>query len=187
MKNFSEFLIKEKMSIGEGYQIAIGVLEENLISQKFEKLYPEGDDEYNPETHWFGSKNDMDEYIHDILEELDSLPNKITIYRGIVASKLSQRVSEHNLNWESWSEKESEAKRFTNNNNKSWLITGLVDKKDVNWPLTINRRIIFPYEIELAVKNPMEVKIISIKNLETNKTYTKINVDKENNRIKISE
>jgi len=39
MKNFSEFLIKEKMSIGEGYQIAIGVLEENLISQKFEKLY----------------------------------------------------------------------------------------------------------------------------------------------------
>jgi hypothetical protein len=161
-------------------------------------LYPMmGDTEFDINQHMFQDETEVRNEIYEKLDDIakgikSNMKNgKVRIYRGLSAKDMQKRIFEGNLKWESWSLDENIARNFSGynsssnktNNTNSWLLIGLVELKDIDFDLIVDRWINFPEEYEIPVKNPMNVEIEEIWNLSEDKVYKKVKVDKDKNVI----
>lgn len=192
MKNFKQFLTENIDLIYDPkwFIIAWDALEQDLVVEQNGKIFPDSDEEFDPYDHAFDSEDSARDHIYEILSELEeAVENEpVIIYRGLTTDKLETRVSPQNMNWESWSVSRGVAVGlFTRQDEHSWILTGRVYYKDIDWELTVNRRVMFPEEHEIAIKNPLNVEIIQVENIGTGKLYKNITLDKERNKIILKE
>ena len=179
------------------FKIATDVFEGKTVEDNIELFTPPGE-KYDPMEHQFEDDTHMRESVYEVLGDIEYAieanldnNNKVIVYRGLRAKEMLQRVNERNFKWESWSMDENVAKEFSgydgtyikDKSDFSWFLIGKVDVKDVDWELMIDRWINFPHEEEIPVKNPMNVEINEIWNLDEDKVYKNIEVDKDNNKI----
>lgn len=177
------------------FEIAMNKLADRAYEDGLEE-YPTTGETYDPNYHRFENNAEMRNGAYDILGnirkgiESNIENNKVKVYRGLVTSEMTKRVNESNFNWESWSLDENVAREFSgwcrgepSREIKSWLLIGLVELDDIDYELMIDRWIDFPEEYEIPVAEPMNVEISEVWNLDDDKVYKKIKVDKEKNVI----
>jgi len=153
------------------YEVAKQTLESNLTETEYDALFPEDGESFEIHKHQFPSEHEMEDVIYDMLQDLEDLGDPITVYRAVTNIKNLDNMKsflKNNENWESWSSSEDIKHIFGRKEDDSWLLEGEVDAKDVDWELAIDRRISFPEEKEVPIKNPENVKIKKITNLGTN-------------------
>lgn len=204
MKTFKEYIIENLDSFVDDkryFDIAWRTLEDKSQEEDL-LLYPMmGDEEFDATQHMFQDETEVRNEIYEKLDDIakgikSNMKNgKVRIYRGLSAKDMQKRVFEGNLKWESWSLDENIARNFSGynsssnktNNTNSWLLIGLVELKDIDFDLIVDRWINFPEEYEIPVKNPMNIEIEEIWNLTEDKVYRKIKTDAKQNVIKYDE
>jgi hypothetical protein len=99
-----------------------------------------------------------------IIEEYNALPNPFPVYRGINLNSPSELNSDYGKSPEegqghSWTTEKSVAERFGN-----YILCGLVNKKDVDWDMTVHNRIYFLLEdeFEIVIHDQNKVKLLKI-------------------------
>jgi hypothetical protein len=137
------------------------------VIDSYINIFPEyGDDNEYGDDYKFESRDKAIEYIDNLIDMFDTLPNPIPIYRCISAK--SEEDIDLEYGGESWSYEKQCALNFGSRNGSNYLLEGLIDKQHVNWLKTILVYLEFSEnytdedENEIVVEEQTEIKNIKI-------------------------
>jgi len=137
----------------------------------YSDLYPGYSDEpgdFTEET-YYDTKEEAEEAANQIIDILSSLPNPIPVYRAIKANDRDD-IDTEDLG-ESWSYDRDSAINFGSHNSSNFLLSGEVNKEDVNWTGTIKAYVIFSGgysdddENEIVVDDSNSIKNLKIEDI----------------------
>lgn len=138
-------------------------------------VYPnyDGDDFVDADDCLYENKEKATLAAQDVLDNFKNFPEEIEIYRTVF-SKDAPIWDEEALG-NHWSYEEDAALKFSRNylpKHDIYLLKAIVNKKDVNWPITIKHFLSFTWgsdgdssEHEIYVENPKNVKDLEIKKI----------------------
>lgn len=119
--------------------------------------YDQHDNEYEQE-YYFASREKAYEAVREIVSIFEALPDPIPVYRAIRANSQQEISPDYG---ESWSFRKESALSFGAHAGANYLLSGLINKKDVNWKESIRLYILNSYahyddsaEDEIVIPNP---------------------------------
>lgn len=134
-------------------------------------LYPGfSDEEHVGDEYFFDTRKKALSYAKDVIGLFDGLPDPVPVYRVVKAKSVEDVDVEYP--GESWSFDKKSAVQFGRHNNSNFLLSAMINKKDVNWAGTVKAYALFSggfdedNEDEIVVDDQskfMNIKIESLK------------------------
>jgi hypothetical protein len=137
--------------------------------QDFDDIYPGFSNQNHDGEYIFESRDEAVDRINHVVEIFKKLSDPCLVYRSIVVSDENsinlRRPGKH------WSMYRQSAINFGRHNDSTYLITGKVDKSNINWSLSIANHFTFSGmgseydEHELIVNDDDKIEIVKIEPL----------------------